>query len=235
MSEKDQFLRYMIRLILNQTFQPGDRLPTESELAGRCGIAKTNVHLGLKELERLGFIKIVPRHASYVADFRDGCTLETIAAIMKYSPIRPERCIVDAFMELREMVALGGIRWMARQPDPTHLQELYGILEEMEALVCTAPATRPVFLSVLNRFLICMFTKNGNMVFQILLYSAREIAHMLWEMLNEAIEEDDLTAAYRRVLDRIAAGDVNGATQTWCAWNDTVTPRYLHVLYPDEA
>ena len=68
MSEKERFLQEMIRRITAGELESGTRLPTESEIAEKTGIAKTNIHLGIKELERLGFVKVVPRHAVYIAD-----------------------------------------------------------------------------------------------------------------------------------------------------------------------
>lgn len=63
-SEREQFLDRMLKEILSGQRKPGDRLPTESELAGQYGLRKTNVHLGLQELERLGFLRVVPRPMS---------------------------------------------------------------------------------------------------------------------------------------------------------------------------
>ena len=54
-SERELFLDRMLKEILSGQRKPGDRLPTESELAEQYGLRKTNVHLGLQELERLGF------------------------------------------------------------------------------------------------------------------------------------------------------------------------------------
>lgn len=52
-SERERFLDRMLKEILSGQRKPGDRLPTESELAEQYGLRKTNVHLGLQELERL--------------------------------------------------------------------------------------------------------------------------------------------------------------------------------------
>lgn len=59
-SERERFLDCMLKEILSGQRNPGDRLPTESELAEQYGLRKTNVHLGLQELERLGFLKVCP-------------------------------------------------------------------------------------------------------------------------------------------------------------------------------
>lgn len=68
-TEQERFIDRMLKEILGGQRNPGDRLPTESELAAQYDLRKTNVHLALKELERLGFLEIVPRHATYVAPY----------------------------------------------------------------------------------------------------------------------------------------------------------------------
>lgn len=60
-TEQERFIDRMLKEILGGQRNPGDRLPTESELAAQYDLRKTNVHLALKELERLGFLEIVPR------------------------------------------------------------------------------------------------------------------------------------------------------------------------------
>lgn len=124
-SERERFLDCMLKEILSGQRNPGDRLPTESELAEQYGLRKTNVHLGLQELERLGFLKVVPRHATYVAPYWEQANLETLAAIMTHGG-KPQPELVDAFLELREMVALGWFRWMGRNPKTEQMRHLYG-------------------------------------------------------------------------------------------------------------
>ena len=79
--EKERFVQNMIQQILDGTLPAGYRLPTESELAAQHAIAKTNIHLGVKELERYGLVKIVPRHAMYIEDFSKSITLDGINAV----------------------------------------------------------------------------------------------------------------------------------------------------------
>lgn len=155
-SERERFLDRMLKEILSGKRSPGDRLPTESELAEQYGLRKTNVHLGLQELERLGFLTVVPRHATYVAHYWEQANLETLAAIMTHGG-KPKPELVDAFLELREMVALGWFRWMGRNPKTEQMRHLYGLLERMEAIAYAPDGEKdkPEFLDLVNQFLVC--------------------------------------------------------------------------------
>lgn len=180
-SERERFLDCMLKEILSGQRNPGDRLPTESELAEQYGLRKTNVHLGLQELERLGFLKVVPRHATYVAPYWEQANLETLAAIMTHGG-KPQPELVDAFLELREMVALGWFRWTGRNPKTEQMRHLYGLLERMEAIAYAPDGEKdnPEFLDLVNQFLVCMFAESDNMIFRVLLRSSRELAHVTY-------------------------------------------------------
>lgn len=167
-SERERFLDRMLKEILSGQRKPGDRLPTESELAEQYGLRKTNVHLGLQELERLGFLRVVPRHATYVAPYWEQANLETLAAIMTHGG-KPQPELVDAFLELREMVALGWFRWMGRNPKTEQMRHLYGLLERMEAIAYAPDGEKdkPEFLDLVNHFLVCMFAESDNMIYDL--------------------------------------------------------------------
>ena len=102
--------------------------------------------------------EVVPRHATYVAPYWEKANLETLAAIMTHGG-KPHPELVDAFLELREMVALGWFRWMSRNPKTEQMRHLYGLLERMEAIAYAPDGEKdkPEFLDLVNQFLVCMF------------------------------------------------------------------------------
>lgn len=227
--EEDLFLESMMQQILNGTLRPGERLPTESELAAQYQIAKTNVHLGLKELERLGFLQIVPRHASYVTDIWDHVTLESLAAMIQYGAGKPEREAISAFLELREMLGCGVIRWMIRKPNPTHMRALKAHCAAMEH-AAKAP-NRDALWAELRAFLICMYTEIDNPIFPVLMRSVRRVAHRALELMGDYIDPDQAIAVYREVLDLVERGETAEAICVWTAWNDGVSAKYLQNTY----
>lgn len=228
-TEQERFVDRMLKEILSGQRNPGDRLPTESELAAQYDLRKTNVHLALKELERLGFLEIVPRHATYVAHYWEQAKLETLAAIMTHGG-RPRPELVDAFLELREMVALGWFRWVGRCPNEAQLEKLYGLLTQMDAIAGAPDGEKAAFLELLNAFLVCMFGESDNMIFRVLLRSARELAHVAYYMVAYTLDMQELCRTYRTVLDGLKSGHVSEAIDYWCAWSDRVTLRYREAL-----
>lgn len=180
-TERERFIDRMLKEILGGQRNPGDRLPTESELAVQYSLRKTNVHLALKELERLGFLEIVPRHATYVAPYWEQASLETLAVILTHGGT-PQPALVEAFLEL------------------------------------------------LNAFLVCMFGESDNMIFRVMLRSARELAHVAYYMVAYTLDMQELCKTYRTVLDGLTDGCAPEAIAYWCAWSDRVTLRYREAL-----
>ena len=224
-TEQERFIDRMLKEILGGQRNPGDRLPTESELAAQYDLRKTNVHLALKELERLGFLEIVPRHATYVAPYWEKANLETLAVIMTHGGT-PHPELVDAFLELREMVALGWFCWVGRRPDAAQMQKLYGLLAQMDAIAYVPDGDKAAFLELLNAFLVCMFRESDNMIFRVMLRSTRELAHVAYYMVAYTLDMQELCRVYRAVLDGLTDGCVPEAIACWSAWSDRVTLRY---------
>ena len=83
-SIRELFIQQVEGAILSGQLKPGDRLPTERELADTMHISKTVVHEGLRELHRLGFLDITSRRGVTVADYAQTGSLETLTAIMDY-------------------------------------------------------------------------------------------------------------------------------------------------------
>ena len=53
-SPRDTIVREIESQIIRGKLRPGEKLPTERELAAQTGASKTVVHFALIELERLG-------------------------------------------------------------------------------------------------------------------------------------------------------------------------------------
>lgn len=111
-SIKELFIQKIEGMILSSALKPGERLPTERELADEMNISKTIVHEGIRELSRLGFLDVVSRKGVTVADYAQNGNLDTLMAIMKYNGgyLNPQtaKSLLDvrAFLECPALEAL---------------------------------------------------------------------------------------------------------------------------------
>ena len=65
----DVFEQKIESMIISGDLKIGDRLPTESELSASMKIGKSIVHTGITNMSRKGFLRIVPRHGVFVANY----------------------------------------------------------------------------------------------------------------------------------------------------------------------
>lgn len=223
--EKERFVQQMICQIIDGTLPAGYRLPTESELAAQFGIAKTNVHLGVKELERYGMVKIVPRHAMYIEDTSESITLEGVNAAFRYTSGLPNRATTETMLELREMMACGVIRWMVRRPDRAHMQRLTALCSELEQ-AAEHGGEEEIYRALLA-FLMAYYLESGNDIFPLLVRSFRDIMAQAVYYLARYAEPKELAAVYRSVLHHIEAEDLAAAQRVWTAWNNQLSQRLL--------
>ena len=84
LSIKELFISQIEEMILSGELKPGDKLPTERELADEMNISKTIVHDGIRELARIGFLDVISRKGIYVADYTFTGNLETLLAVIRY-------------------------------------------------------------------------------------------------------------------------------------------------------
>src|SRR5262245_59361413 len=64
----DQVVRYVRGLIGKRALHPGDRLPTERELATEVGASRPTVRAGLRKLSTLGVIRSRWGSATFITD-----------------------------------------------------------------------------------------------------------------------------------------------------------------------
>jgi len=107
-------------MILSGKLKIGDKLPTETELAEGMQINKNIVHKGIVALANRGFLRIVPRHGVYVADYVENGTAETLRAFMRVydNNGRMDNKLIISTVRVRVIIESAVIRELSEsQPD----------------------------------------------------------------------------------------------------------------------
>ena len=69
LSLTDLFVQQIENMILSGELSVGEQLPPARELSIRMGVSRPVISAGVIELEKLGFVEIVPRQGVYVSDY----------------------------------------------------------------------------------------------------------------------------------------------------------------------
>ena len=129
-SIRELFVQQLTGLILSGELRPGDRLPTERELADEMKISKTVVHEGIRELRRQGFLDVSSRRGVTVADYAQTGSLETLMAIMDYHGGLPDRKTACSILELRDYLEAPAMEHLAAHHTEADLAALRALQQQ---------------------------------------------------------------------------------------------------------
>ena len=144
-SIRELFIQQVEGAILSGQLKPGDRLPTERELADTMHISKTVVHEGLRELHRLGFLDIASRRGVTVADYAQTGSLETLMAIMDYHGGLPDEKTARSILRLRYYLEAPALRDLAASHTAADLDTLRALQRQAEEAPDTAALAQALF------------------------------------------------------------------------------------------
>ena len=128
LSLTDLFVQQIENMILSGELAVGEQLPPARELSIRMGVSRPVISAGLIELEKLGFVEIIPRQGVYVSDYRRKGTVETLNAIMRYNQGMMRKPEVKSLLEVRESLECLCTRLVLENASDAELENLGGIL-----------------------------------------------------------------------------------------------------------
>ena len=123
-----QVINCLTDSIVSGQLKPGDRLPTEPELAARLGVARTSVREATKILAYMGVLESRRSEGTFVSSgFK-----ESMIDPMVYGIILGRGRDFDSLIELRELIEVGIMRLAIRKRNPEQLAEIRRRLEDFE-------------------------------------------------------------------------------------------------------
>lgn len=109
-SLKDLFVQQIEEKILSGELPVGSKMPPEREMAEQMKVSRAVVNGGINELRRKGFLEVLPRQGTYVADFSRNGNLQTLIALLEYRGNKLDKAGIRAILEIRialEQLAAG--------------------------------------------------------------------------------------------------------------------------------
>lgn len=219
---KNNFKDILQAKILSGELKPGDRLPPERELAETMGISRGSVNQGILDLERIGFLRVVPRKGTFVAEYVRNATPQTLSAIMRYDSALIDPTLFRDLMSLRILVERECVRLACENMTAENMR----LLESVSSGIYTAHGEELV--DALYDYHRCLTQISGNaaytLVFQSFELMLRNLirAHYqnadelkkclpLYETLSSAIENRETEKADQiiSVILRLASSYLN--------------------------
>ena len=114
------------QLILDEGLKPGDRLPTEQEMAGRFGVSRVSVREATKALSFLGIIDAAPRRGLTIGQVDMARVTEYLGFHLALSNYPKQE-----LLQTRRVIEMGALPYIsaAMMADPTLFERLAAVIE----------------------------------------------------------------------------------------------------------
>jgi GntR family transcriptional repressor for pyruvate dehydrogenase complex len=198
----------LLELIAERGLGPGDRLPTERELAGMLGVSRVPVRDAIRTLAAQGLVEARRGKGTFVAARgMDAAVQEATAALRQ-----DEDVFADLFA-VRRLLEPAAAQWAAKRLSPDQADRLDAIVTEMEAIDRAAEPDLYRMSDLDSEFHVVVATAADNAVLLRLMEALQDLHREQLETssryrgrLTETIVD------HRRIVEAILAGDPVGAS-----------------------
>ncbi len=176
----ERFVQQVENMILSGELAVGEKLPSARDLCIKMGISRPVVSAGLIELEKLGFVEILPRKGAFVCDYRRKGTVETLLAIMRYNGGAMRRNEVVSLLQVRQSLEILCMEQVILHTSDRELEAFSPFLDRIARADDPVRTAEAVFafhheLAVLS----------GNMLLPLLYHSFRTESLYLWTICGK--------------------------------------------------
>ena len=173
----DLFVHQIENMILSGELAVGEQLPPARDLSIRMGVSRSVISAGLVELEKLGFVEVLPRQGVYVCDYRRKGSVETLVAIMRYNGGALRKNEVRSLLEVRDAMECLCLRLVLERVSILELEALAPMLDGIRAASGPEEAAERVYdfhheLAILS----------GNVLMPLLYHSFHPQGVYLWAL-----------------------------------------------------
>ncbi|MBS1869480.1 MAG: FadR family transcriptional regulator [Actinobacteria bacterium] len=201
-SVPDQVFGRLCEAILSGRYEPGERLPTQRALAADLGVNIATVREAIKRLEQLRLVEVRHGDAMRVRDWRRSGGLDALALLTSV-----DRDVVRSLFEARRLLLSEAARLAAQRASAAQADEL----AELAGAVASAGDDHGALLADW-RFMAAVVDAAGNIVFQLIMNSVRELYLPRIGAFGGIVAHRDAWApTYLQAAAAIRAGDGDAA------------------------
>lgn len=204
----DAVVAHLETLILDGTYQAGDSLPSETELAAELQVSRLTVREGVRSLAARGLVEVSHGRRPVVA-----APNATLLRDFFSSSVRRDAAGLLELLDVRLAIEVHAAELAARHATQAQLDSLEAALQAM----ADAP-DEDAFTAADMRFHHGITEASGNRMIRLLVEGMAEPLEVgrrqsLRGYLQGAPDLDGLIAEHRAVFGRIAARDASGAAR----------------------
>ena len=184
----EEIVDQVLDLIGQGSLAPGQRLPSEREMAQSMGVSRPTLREALKRLEYGGFLDTVQGGGSYVRDVVGTTLRDPLTSL-----VLDQKDAAAELAEFRTNIESWAAAIAARQARPEELAQLKEILDNMESLLAEK---QPLFHLDAD-FHLCLAKATHNRIY---FHVARTICNLYFEIARISHEKIFKTLRAQEVL-----------------------------------
>lgn len=127
-------IRRIKQALLSGALKPGDRLPSEPELASKWGVGRTSVREALKMLVALGVLEVRRGAGTYVVESMSSNALDPLVFSLLLQPATQAE-----LMEFRQTLELDLVRFAVERATDEDLDRMQHSIDQLEQLALRDP------------------------------------------------------------------------------------------------
>jgi DNA-binding FadR family transcriptional regulator len=203
-SVPDLVFAQLSEAILGGRYRPGERLPTQRQLAAELGVNIASVREALSRLVQLRLVEVRHGDAMRVLEWRRSGGLEALAVLGAM-----DAKTVAALFEARRLLLTEAARLAAERRSAGQAEELRELAEAIRA----AGDEKSALLADWS-YMSVLVEAAGNLIFQLIMNSVRELYVPKMELFAQVVSgRERLAELYGEAADAIAAGDAGAAAE----------------------
>lgn len=202
-SPKELFVGQIVHMILAGRLRPGDKLPTERELAEKMGVNRSLVHVGIEELERMRFVRVEPRRGAFIMDYAKEGDFNTLTAIAHYTGGELDREARTALVEMRNAIVGGAMIRLAKTGTEENFRALRELVARQRKMTGGSVADAAGCMLDFN---IALTQMSGNSFFNLMMNSFAPANMALWESCVEHWGAETIFRQEENIIELLEAG-----------------------------
>ena len=191
--------------------EPGKSLPTEAELAENMHISKSAVHAGIKNLERMGFLRVSPRHGVYVADWAECGNVDTLISILKYRDGKLDKATTASLLQTRNVIEGLAVRLFVPKRTDDDIAVLRTIIRDFRQAAQQPRADVDKLAELACSFHRYICFKSGNNVVPLIVNGFHDVNIVLWAQWVRSVGPRAAGDVLEDFLYFVTQGDAEGA------------------------
>ncbi len=206
---KKSFVHAMQQKIFSGEYQVGQQLPPERELARELGVSRSLVNTGILELASQGFIRIIPRQGSIIADYKRNGTLQVLSALMSCDSFRLDYPLFCNLADLRVLIECECARLASAHATAEEIEVLHVLARCIKSAEHPLDAVEPIV-----RFHYLLTQYSGNAVYVMTFKSfEKTITRLVRQHLTLAPDIPRSTKLHESIARSLEARDAEASAQ----------------------